>query len=60
MASNHVLVDTTYTEIAGLVCSRLDRQKCRVPLHIVPRPQYVPNVYECLHVGRLANSTKAG
>lgn len=60
MASNHSFVDTTYTEVAGLVCSRLDRQECRVSLHAVSWSQHVPDVYERIHAGRLANAQEVG
>lgn len=51
MASNHAFVDTTNSEVAGLVCSRLDHQECRDSLHAIPGSQHVPDVHERLHVG---------
>lgn len=60
MTSNHAFVDTTNSEVAGLVCSRLDHQKCRDSLHAVPGSQHVPDVHERLHVGRLTNSPEVG
>ena len=58
--SNACDVDTAGAETSCFICSRLDRQKCRDSLHVVPRPEHVPDLHERLHLGRLADAPETG
>ena len=55
-----LFVDTSGTKVTSFVCSRLDRQKCRDSLHSFPGAQYVPDIYEFIHFGRLADPAEVG
>ena len=58
--TNHLSLDHTAEKAARHLCHRLDRKKCRNPVHVILRPEALPYIHGHLREGRQCYAEEDG